>query len=67
MLSECSAHIGGAEQSAFLQQRHHLPRELLQNIAVVETLAAKAAEQIESILDSTGGSEHQPEQPTGDA
>jgi len=28
----------------YLQQRHHLPRELLQNIAVVETLAAKAAE-----------------------
>src|ERR1700716_3000196 len=27
----------------YLQQRHHLPRELLQNIAVVETLAAKAA------------------------
>jgi uncharacterized protein (DUF302 family) len=28
----------------YLQQRHLLPRELLQNIAVVETLAAKAAE-----------------------
>ena len=29
---------------AYLQQRHHLPENLLQNIAVVETLAAKAAE-----------------------
>jgi uncharacterized protein (DUF302 family) len=29
---------------AYLQQRHNLPQELLQNIAVVETLAAKAAE-----------------------
>jgi uncharacterized protein (DUF302 family) len=29
---------------AYLQQRHGLPAELLQNIAVVETLAAKAAE-----------------------
>ncbi len=29
---------------AYLQQRHGLPPELLQNIAVVETLAAKAAE-----------------------
>jgi uncharacterized protein (DUF302 family) len=28
----------------YLQQRHRLPQELLQNIAVVETLAAKAAE-----------------------
>jgi uncharacterized protein (DUF302 family) len=28
----------------YLQQRHDLPAELLQNIAVVETLAAKAAE-----------------------
>jgi uncharacterized protein (DUF302 family) len=28
----------------YLQERHGLPRELLQNIAVVETLAAKAAE-----------------------
>lgn len=28
----------------YLQQRHHLPQELLQNIAVVETLATKAAE-----------------------
>jgi uncharacterized protein (DUF302 family) len=28
----------------YLQQRHTLPPELLQNIAVVETLAAKAAE-----------------------
>lgn len=30
--------------SAFLQERHNLPTELLQNIAVVETLAATAAE-----------------------
>src|ERR1700682_42296 len=29
---------------AYLQQRHGLPRELVQNIAVVETLAANAAE-----------------------
>jgi uncharacterized protein (DUF302 family) len=29
---------------AYLQERHHLPQDLLQNIAVVETLAAKAAE-----------------------
>jgi len=29
---------------AYLQQRHGLPAELLQNIAVVETLASKAAE-----------------------
>src|ERR1700680_34600 len=29
---------------AYLQQRHHLPSELLPNIAVVEALAAKAAE-----------------------
>lgn len=29
---------------AYLQERHNLPAELLQNIAVVETLAAKAAE-----------------------
>jgi uncharacterized protein (DUF302 family) len=29
---------------AYLQQRHGLPQDLLQNIAVVETLAAKAAE-----------------------
>ena len=29
---------------AYLQQRHHLPPELLPNIAVVEALAAKAAE-----------------------
>jgi uncharacterized protein (DUF302 family) len=29
---------------AYLQERHNLPQELLQNIAVVETLAAKAAE-----------------------
>ena len=28
----------------YLQQRHNLPPELLQNIAVVEALAAKAAE-----------------------
>ena len=30
--------------SAYLQERHNLPTELLQNIAVVEALAAKAAE-----------------------
>jgi len=30
--------------SAYLQQRHGLPQELLQNIAVVETLASKAGE-----------------------
>lgn len=29
---------------AYLQERHHLPPELLQNIAVVESLAIKAAE-----------------------
>ena len=29
---------------AYLQQRHGVPENLLQNIAVVETLAAKAAE-----------------------
>jgi len=29
---------------AYLQERHGVPRELLQNIAVVETLAAKAGE-----------------------
>ncbi|HZW96468.1 MAG TPA: DUF302 domain-containing protein [Candidatus Eremiobacteraceae bacterium] len=30
--------------AAYLQQRHGLPSELLQNIAVVETLAVKAGE-----------------------
>jgi uncharacterized protein (DUF302 family) len=30
--------------AVYLQKRHSLPPELLQNIAVVETLAAKAAE-----------------------
>jgi uncharacterized protein (DUF302 family)/uncharacterized membrane protein YidH (DUF202 family) len=30
--------------AAYLQQRHGVPQELLQNIAVVETLAAKAGE-----------------------
>jgi uncharacterized protein (DUF302 family) len=30
--------------SEYLQERHDLPKELLQNIAVVETLATKAAE-----------------------
>jgi uncharacterized protein (DUF302 family) len=30
--------------SAYLQERHNLPAELLQNIAVVETLAKAAAE-----------------------
>jgi uncharacterized protein (DUF302 family) len=29
---------------AYLQERHDLPRDLLQNIAVVETLAARAGE-----------------------
>jgi len=29
---------------AYLQERHGLPQELLQNIAIVETLAAKAGE-----------------------
>jgi uncharacterized protein (DUF302 family) len=29
---------------AYLQQRHNIPQDLLHNIAVVETLAAKAAE-----------------------
>jgi uncharacterized protein (DUF302 family) len=29
---------------AYLQERHSLPPELLQNIAIVETLAAKAGE-----------------------
>jgi len=28
----------------YLQQRHHLPSDLLQNLAIVEALAAKAAE-----------------------
>src|SRR5215468_3560446 len=30
--------------SAYLQERHNLPTELVQNIAVVETVAAKSAE-----------------------
>src|ERR1700689_2493162 len=30
--------------AAYLQGRHHLPAELIQNIAVVDALAAKAAE-----------------------
>jgi uncharacterized protein (DUF302 family) len=30
--------------AAYLQQRHGIPQDLLQNIAVVETLAAKAGE-----------------------
>jgi uncharacterized protein (DUF302 family) len=30
--------------ATYLQERHGLPAELLQNIAVIETLAAKAAE-----------------------
>lgn len=29
---------------AYLQERHNLPKELLPNIAVIETLAGKAAE-----------------------
>jgi uncharacterized protein (DUF302 family) len=32
------------DSPAYLQERHRVPRELLQNIAVVETVAAKAAE-----------------------
>ena len=32
------------DSPAYLQQRHSVPQELLQNIAVVETLAAKAGE-----------------------
>ena len=32
------------DSPAYLQQRHGVPQELLQNIAVVEMLAAKAAE-----------------------
>ena len=31
-------------EPAYLRDRHHLPAELVANIAVVETLAAKAAE-----------------------
>ena len=39
------AHVWVSYNSpAYLQERHRLPPELLQNIAVVETLAAKAAE-----------------------
>ena len=34
--------------TAYLQARHGLPAELLQNIAVVEALAAKAAESCEA-------------------
>ena len=30
--------------TAYLQQRHNVPAELLRNIAVVEALAAKAGE-----------------------
>ena len=30
--------------SRYLQTRHHLPEELLKNIAIVETLAAEAAQ-----------------------
>jgi len=29
---------------AYLRARHHLPQELLQNIAVIETIAARAGE-----------------------
>jgi uncharacterized protein (DUF302 family) len=32
------------DSPAYLQERHKLPPDLLQNIAVIETLAAKAAE-----------------------
>jgi len=31
-------------EPAYLRDRHHLPAELMANIAVIETLAAKAAE-----------------------
>jgi len=31
---------------AYLQERHRVPQELMQSIAVVETLAAKAVEQL---------------------
>src|SRR6516162_9338322 len=30
---------------SYLTERHHLPQELLQNIAIIETLASKIAEQ----------------------
>ncbi len=33
-----------SESSAYLQDRHCLPQEMLQNIGVVESLAAAAAE-----------------------
>jgi len=38
------ARLGVVQQPAYLQQRHNLPADLLQNIAVVQVLAAKAAE-----------------------
>jgi uncharacterized protein (DUF302 family) len=42
---DAQAHVWVSYNSpAYLQERHRLPPELLQNIAVVETLAAKAAE-----------------------
>ena len=42
---DAQAHVWVSYNSpAYLQERHGLPPELLQNIAVVEALAAKAAE-----------------------
>src|SRR5271169_1954544 len=42
---DAQGHVSVSYNSpAYLQERHNLPPELLQNIAVVETLAAKAAE-----------------------
>jgi uncharacterized protein (DUF302 family) len=42
---DAQAHVWVSYNSpAYLQERHRPPPELLQNIAVVETLAAKAAE-----------------------
>jgi uncharacterized protein (DUF302 family) len=42
---DAKAHVWVSYNSpAYLQERHNLPPELLQNVAVVETLAAKAAE-----------------------
>jgi uncharacterized protein (DUF302 family) len=35
---------GFRRSQSYLKERHGLPQELLQNIAVVETLAAKAGE-----------------------
>lgn len=42
---DAQAHVWVSyNRPGYLQERHNLPPELLQNIAVVETLAAKAAE-----------------------